>query len=112
MHKHLHLTWQGQVGKYKGTMLTKDYVVISYVIDEHEPEFSWINDITVFEQQQIILNVTSVKYFYYNSHYHSWEIRKTNDNFLLCTNFTTRQLLIPRPTNLNTHFITLKYSAL
>ena len=30
----------------------KDYVAITNIIDEYEPEFGWINDITVSEQQQ------------------------------------------------------------
>lgn len=99
--------------KYNGTTLTKDYVVITNVIDEYEPEFAWINEITVSEQQLVILSVTKCETICYNSHYHSWEIQKTLDkSVMLCTDFTTRQLLLPRHANINTQFVTLKHAAL
>lgn len=99
--------------KYNGTTLTKGYVVITNVIDEYEPEFAWINEVTVSEQQQVILGITKCETICYNSHYHSWEIYKTLDkSVILCTDFTTRQLLVPRHANINTHFITLKHAAL
>lgn len=69
--------------KYNGTTLTKDYVVITNVIDEYEPEFAWINEITVSEQQLVILSVTKCETICYNSHYHSWEIQKTLDKSVM-----------------------------
>ena len=112
MHKHLFQHYRAKWVKYNGITLTKDYVIIANVIDEYEPEFAWINEITVSEQQQIILNTTKCDLVCYNSHYHSWEIQKTFDTaIMLCTDFTTRQLLIPRHASVNTHFITLKYPA-
>ena len=91
----------------------KDYVVIMNVIDEYEPEFGWINDITVSGQQQVILGITKCETICYKSHCHSWEIQKTlTKSVMLCTDFTTRQVLIPRHANVNTHFITLKHAAL
>ena len=99
--------------KYNGTIMMKDYVVITNVIDEYEPEFAWIDEIITTEQQQIVLSVTICETICYNNHYHNWEIQKTLEkSVMLCTDFTTRQLLLPRHANINTHFVTLKHSAL
>ena len=87
--------------------------MIANVNDEYEPEFAWIDEITVCEEKETILGVTKCQIICYNNHYHSWEKQRTTERcVMLCTDFTTRQLLLPRHANINTHFITLKQAAL
>ena len=93
-------------------MLKKDCIVIT-CIEDNEPQFGWINDVILSEEQKIILEITKCSIVCYSDHYHSWVIeRTTQQSYLMCNNFTTQQILIPRHANINTYFVTLKYAVL
>lgn len=98
--------------RYNGTTLKKDYTIITCIKDS-EPQFGWINDIIISEEQKIILEIVECSIICYANHYHSWVVEKTDQKCcLLCNEFTTQQVLIPRHANINTYFITLKYAVL
>lgn len=98
--------------KHNGTTLKKDSIIITCVKDG-EPRFGWINDVIISEDQKLILEIIKCAIICYSDHYHSWVIEKTaQKSCLMCNDFITQQVLIPRHANINTYFITLKYAIL
>ena len=98
--------------KCNGVTLKKDSVIITTIKDS-EPQFGWISDVIISEEQKIILEVIECSIVCYSDHYHSWVVEKTTQkSYLLCNDFTTQQVLTPRRSNINTFFITLKYAVL
>ena len=80
---------------------------------DNEPQFGWINEVIISEEQKIILEIIKCSIVCYANHYHSWVVEKTTHKlYLLCNEFTTQQVLTPRHANINTYFITLKYAVL
>ena len=74
----------------------KDCIVICR-IEDNEPQFGWINDVIVSEEQNIILGITKCSIVCYSDHYHSWVLEKTNQHsYLMHNNSITQQICIPR----------------
>ena len=92
--------------------MKKNCIVIT-CMEDNEPQFGWINDVIVSEEQNIILEITTCSIVCYSDHYHSWVIEKTNQHsYLMHNNLITQQIFIPRHANVNTYFVTLKYAVL